>query len=217
MRKFTYPALFLVMTCGMAHAADPLGDWLVEDKVATIKIVDCNSRLWGVVSAEKTPGGTDSQNPDKTKRTRSTLGMPVLLNMKKVADEKDKWEGQIYNAKNGKTYEASIQLKSPNRLEVEGCVMSILCGGQTWTRAPENVFGPNTKTLSTSSEDRRPHASESGSRCQGRCIRHGGNRPRNRRDLRHSGNSNRAGQVIWPAGSPYSSFDISRGLPISAG
>lgn len=151
MRKVTYPALFLVMTCGMAHAADPLGDWLVEDKVATIKIVDCNSRLWGVVSAEKTPGGLDSQNPDKTKRTRSTLGMPVLLNMKKVADEKDKWEGQIYNAKNGKTYEASIQLKSPNRLEVEGCVMSILCGGQTWTRAQENVFGPNTKTLSTSS------------------------------------------------------------------
>lgn len=137
------------MTCGVAHA-DPLGDWLVEDKVATIKIVDCNSRLWGIVSAEKTPGGLDSQNPDKAKRTRSTLGMPVLLNMKKVADEKDKWEGQIYNAKNGKTYEASIQLKSPNKLEVEGCVMSILCGSQTWTRAPENVFGPNTKTLSTS-------------------------------------------------------------------
>jgi len=161
MRKFTYPALFLVMTCGMAHAADPLGDWLVEDKVATIKIVDCNSRLWGVVSAEKTPGGTDSQNPDKTKRTRSTLGMPVLLNMKKVADEKDKWEGQIYNAKNGKTYEASIQLKSPNRLEVEGCVMSILCGGQTWTRAPENVSGPNTKPLSTSSASPVPGAKTS--------------------------------------------------------
>ncbi len=151
MRKVTYPALFLAMTFSAAHAADPLGDWLVEDKVATIKIVDCNARLWGVVSAEKTPGGLDSQNPDKTKRSRPTLGMPVLLNMKKVADEKDKWEGQIYNAKNGKTYEASIQLKSPNRLEVEGCVMSILCGGQTWTRAPENVFGPNTKTLSTSS------------------------------------------------------------------
>jgi hypothetical protein len=114
----------------------------VEDGVATIRVVNCNDRLWGVVASEKTPGGIDSKNPDKAKKNRPTLGMPVLLNMKMDEDEKGKWDGEIYNAKNGKTYEASIKLVSPNRLKVEGCVLGILCGGETWTRVLEPPPAP---------------------------------------------------------------------------
>jgi uncharacterized protein (DUF2147 family) len=134
MRKAACTAIIFLGSLGAAHAADPLGEWLVEDKVATIKIVDCSGHLWGVVGSEKTPGGTDTNNPDKTKRSRPTLGMPILLDMKADKDEKDKWDGHIYNAKDGKTYEASIQVTSPNQLKVEGCVLGFLCGGQTWTR-----------------------------------------------------------------------------------
>lgn len=121
---------------GSVHAADNpvLGEWRVEDGAATVKIVECNGRLWGVVASEKTPGGFDRMNPNASKRSRPTLGIPVLINMKKSSDERNKWEGNIYNAKDGKTYEASVQLKSPTALVVEGCVLSILCGGQTWTR-----------------------------------------------------------------------------------
>ena len=131
--------MFLLAAAGAASAADPLGEWKVEEDKATIRIVDCNSRLWGVIASEKIPGNLDSKNPDKTKRTRPTLGIPVLLNMKKAEDEKDKWEGQIYDATSGKTYDANIQLKSANSLRVEGCVAMILCGGQTWTRVAENA------------------------------------------------------------------------------
>ena len=96
--------LFLA-AMGTAHAADPLGELQDEDGKATIRIVDCDSRLWGVIASESIPGGVDSNNPDKAKRTRPTLGMPVLLNMKRSAKDAGKWEGKIYNAENGKTYD----------------------------------------------------------------------------------------------------------------
>lgn len=142
MRKLAFSGMFLLATVGAASAAEPLGEWKVEEDKATIRIVDCNSRLWGVIASEQIPGNIDRKNPDKAKRTRPTLGIPVLLNMKKAEDEKDKWEGQIYDATSGKTYDANIQLKTPNSLRVEGCVAMILCGGQTWTRVTENTQAP---------------------------------------------------------------------------
>ncbi|HEY0219234.1 MAG TPA: DUF2147 domain-containing protein [Afipia sp.] len=150
---------------GAAHAADnpALGEWRVEDGAATVKVVECNGRLWGVVASEKTPGGLDRMNPNASKRSRPTLGIPVLINMKKSADERNKWEGTIYNAKDGKTFEASVQLKSPNALVVEGCVLSILCGGQTWTRV-DTTAAPGAKSMSpvTGSSPSAPKAPAAG-------------------------------------------------------
>jgi uncharacterized protein (DUF2147 family) len=128
--------LFLA-AIGTAHAADPLGEWQDEDGKATIRIVDCDSRLWGVIASESIPGGVDSSNPDKAKRNRPTLGMPVLLNMKRSAKDNGKWEGKIYNAENGKTYAGSLRMESANALRVEGCLVWPLCGGQTWSRVAE--------------------------------------------------------------------------------
>lgn len=150
MRKTALSGMFLLAAAGAAYAADPLGEWKVEEDKATIRIVDCNSRLWGVIASEQIPGNLDSKNPDKAKRTRPTLGIPVLLNMKKAEDEKDKWEGQIYDATSGKTYDANIQLKSANSLRVEGCVAMILCGGQTWTRVVEGSPAPAGAKAGTS-------------------------------------------------------------------
>jgi uncharacterized protein (DUF2147 family) len=112
---------------------DPTGEWLVAQRVAQIKIVDCGGRLWGVVSWEARPGGTDTKNPDPKLRSRPTLGMPVLLDM--ASTKPNKWEGNIYNSQNGQTYSASISLSDPNTLRVQGCVFGFLCGGESWTRA----------------------------------------------------------------------------------
>jgi hypothetical protein len=93
--------------------------------------------MWGAVSWEKTPGGVDNNNPDVSKQNRPTLGMPILLDMKKKPS-KEEWKGQVYNSKNGKFYDSSIKLLSPDQLEIKGCVLGFLCGGETWTR----VAGP---------------------------------------------------------------------------
>jgi uncharacterized protein (DUF2147 family) len=114
-----------------AAAPEPTGEWLVADGTAHIRIVDCGEALWGVVSWQKKPM-LDRHNPDPALRSRPTLGIPVLRNMKKSAP--GRWEGEIYNARDGNTYDASIELKNPDTLHVEGCTFTILCGSQDWTR-----------------------------------------------------------------------------------
>jgi uncharacterized protein (DUF2147 family) len=114
----------------------PTGEWLVADRVARIKIVDCGGHLWGVVAWEARPGGTDTRNPDPQLRSRPTLGMPILLDM--APTRPNKWEGQVYNSQNGKTYSASISLSDPNTLRIQGCVFGFLCGGENWTRVETN-------------------------------------------------------------------------------
>ncbi len=122
-----------------AFAADPTGDWKVEDGVAHVRIAECGGSMWGAISWEQTPGMTDKNNPDATKKARPTLGHAMVLDMKPNA-AKDKWSGQIYNAKDGKFYKSSIKLgDTTNELEVEGCVLGFLCGGQTWARVGPSI------------------------------------------------------------------------------
>jgi uncharacterized protein (DUF2147 family) len=116
-----------------AMAADPTGDWQVADGTAHIRVAQCGGDMWGVVSWEKRPGGRDDNNPDVSKRSRPTLGMPILLDMKKKPGA-EQWEGQVYNAKDGKLYDSTITPTGPDQLEIRGCVLGFLCGGETWTR-----------------------------------------------------------------------------------
>src|ERR1700712_2805704 len=136
-RSFLYYGLWcgLVFTTapGTALAADPTGDWMVADQVANIRVAECNGSMWGVVAWEKTPGGRDKNNPDVALQSRPTLGMPILLDMKKKPGA-DQWEGQVYNAKDGKLYSSTIKPVGPDQLEIQGCILGFLCGGETWTR-----------------------------------------------------------------------------------
>jgi uncharacterized protein (DUF2147 family) len=122
---------------GPAFAADPTGDWRVADGVANIRVAECYGSMWGAVAWEKVPGGRDQNNPDPAKQSRPTLGMPILIDMKKNAPA-DQWEGQVYNGKDGQMYKSTIKLTGPDQLEIQGCVLGFLCGGETWTR----VAGP---------------------------------------------------------------------------
>ena len=136
MRLALYTGIILAggYTClPPAFAADPTGDWRVADGVANIRVAQCNGSMWGAVSWEKQPGGRDENNPDAAKKTRPTLGMATLIDMKKKPGA-DQWEGQVYNAKDGQLYSATITPVGADQLEIKGCVMGFLCGGETWTR-----------------------------------------------------------------------------------
>jgi uncharacterized protein (DUF2147 family) len=114
-------------------AADPTGDWKVADGVANIRVAQCSGNMWGVVAWEKTPGGKDKNNPDVAKQSRPTLGMPILIDMKKKPGV-DAWEGEVYNAKDGQLYSSTIKPVGTDQLEIQGCVLGFLCGGETWAR-----------------------------------------------------------------------------------
>jgi len=141
-------AFLLASGLSAASAADPTGDWRVAEGVANIRVAQCNGNVWGAVAWEKTPGGRDTNNPDVSKQARPTLGMPILIDMKKKAGV-DQWEGQVYNAKDGQFYSATITPVSNDELEIKGCVLGFLCGGETWTRVgppiPSNVANSMAK------------------------------------------------------------------------
>jgi len=132
-RIVAYSGFFLATCFAPALAADPTGDWRVADGVANIRVAECNGNMWGAVSWEKTPGGRDKNNPDASKQSRPSLGMPILIDMKKKAGV-DQWEGQVYNAKDGQFYSSTIKPVGSDQLEIQGCVLGFLCGGETWSR-----------------------------------------------------------------------------------
>src|SRR3978361_348447 len=111
--------IVLTATPGLALAADPTGDWMVADQVANIRVAECNGSMWGAVVWEKTPGGRDLNNPDVALQSRPTLGMPILIDMKKKTGV-DQWEGQVYNAKDGQSYSSTINPVEAAQLENQG-------------------------------------------------------------------------------------------------
>jgi uncharacterized protein (DUF2147 family) len=132
-RTIVYSGVFLATVLNAALAADPTGDWKVADGVANIRVAQCSGNMWGVVAWEKTPGGKDKNNPDVAKQSRPTLGMPILIDMKKKPGV-DAWEGEVYNAKDGQLYSSTIKPVGTDQLEIQGCVLGFLCGGETWAR-----------------------------------------------------------------------------------
>ena len=163
MRAVFLALLATCVTAGPAFARngapDPTGEWRVADGKALIRVVDCGEALWGVVAWAAKPG-RDVHNPNPALRGRPTLGMPILLHMR-PADERGRWEGEIYNAHNGQTYDASIALSSADTLHVEGCALGFLCGGEDWTRAPEpapRVAGHERSTTGEASPAGAPAA-----------------------------------------------------------
>jgi uncharacterized protein (DUF2147 family) len=133
-RIFCTAAIVAVSLSGTAaFAADPspIGDWLVKDGYAHIRIDICAGRLWGIVAWEKTPGGVDKENPDLAKKSRPTLGMPIIIGF--TPTKPNRWEGEIYNSENGKMYNANVSMADENTLDLEGCLW-VLCQTQKWTR-----------------------------------------------------------------------------------
>src|SRR6185437_13239040 len=146
-RTAIFFGMFSALTTASALAADPTGDWRVADGVAHIRVAECNGNMWGAVIWEKDPGGVDAHNPDASKRSRPTLGIPILINMKKKPGVVDQWEGEVYNANDGKTYSSTIKPIDSDKLEIKGCVLGFLCGGETWTRIPGPVPPTSANSL----------------------------------------------------------------------
>jgi uncharacterized protein (DUF2147 family) len=130
MQKSFFAALGIVALSTPALAQEATGTWLVEDKTAVIRVDTCEAGLCGAIGWAQTPG-TDKNNPDPKLRERNIIGMR-FFSMK--AAGQNKWEGEIYNAKDGKTYKGNVSLAGPNSLKIQGCVLGFLCGGETWTR-----------------------------------------------------------------------------------
>jgi uncharacterized protein (DUF2147 family) len=139
MKKILLLAVALVLPLAAeAQVAEPSGLWLVKDGTARIRIGPCGDALWGVIDWTQHEGGIDRHNPDPAKRGRPIVGVAILLGMKLA--QPNEWRGEVYNAENGKIYDARISLKTPDVLSIKGCVLGgLFCGGEDWTRVKDQT------------------------------------------------------------------------------
>jgi uncharacterized protein (DUF2147 family) len=123
-----------------AFAADPTGTWYTGDKDSQVRISNCGGALCGALVWLKEPNDPatgrpklDKNNADASKQGRPLIGVQIVLGMKPSGP--NVWSGEVYNASDGKTYTGSFTLTGDNTADLKGCVMSIICKSQTWTRA----------------------------------------------------------------------------------
>jgi uncharacterized protein (DUF2147 family) len=124
-----------------ALAADPAGTWYTADKDSQVRISNCGGALCGALVWLKVPNDpdtgrpkTDKNNADAGKQGRPLLGVPIVLGMKPGGP--NVWNGDVYNATDGKTYSGSFTMTGPNTAELKGCVLGgLFCKSQSWTRA----------------------------------------------------------------------------------
>ena len=118
----------------------------------------CNGSIWGVVSWEKTPGGRDEHNPDVSKQSRPSLGMAILIDMKKTPGL-DQWEGQSLQRQGRQAVRLDHQAGRSRSYEDSGCVLGFLCGGETWTRVaapiPSSPASSMARGAGEDAQDRR--------------------------------------------------------------
>ncbi|MGC1465421.1 MAG: DUF2147 domain-containing protein [Pseudolabrys sp.] len=132
-----------LLLCGEAFAAEPIGKWYTAENRAQVRIVPCGHNnlcgdiVWLKESKDPQTGKpkTDINNPDSAKRNRPLIGVRIVLGLT-PSNTPDKWQGQVYNADDGRTYNGYLTMTSANTLKLQGCVLGgIFCKSQDWTRA----------------------------------------------------------------------------------
>jgi len=124
-----------------ALAADPTGMWYTADQDSQVRITNCGGAICGTLVWLKVPidpetgqPKKDKHNADASKQSRPLLGVPIVLGMK-PSGTPDQWTGEVYNASDGKTYSGTFTMTGANAADLKGCVLTVFCKSQTWTRA----------------------------------------------------------------------------------
>lgn len=130
LHRGVWAALAAILVGGTADAAEMNGLWLTETGTSRVRIAPCGAGICGTIASA--PGkALDARNPDPALRTRSVVGVQIF---EAPRVEGAGYAGTLYNPSDGKTYAGTMRLTGPNMLEVSGCVLSVFCKRQTWTR-----------------------------------------------------------------------------------
>lgn len=116
-----------------------LGKWINPSGEGQVQIYKKGSKYFGKLMWMKFPNEADgkpkldSQNPDKTLKSRPKLGIELLKDF--VYDGENVYEdGTIYDPKNGKTYSCKMTLNGDN-LKIRGYIgISLLGRSEIWKR-----------------------------------------------------------------------------------
>lgn len=131
MKKAVLVLMMLGFMSGGAFGAEVYGKWMTEDKEGEIDIVKCGDAICGLIAKETVPGSLDRNNENPKLRGRPILGLQ-MFKLESTSDPK-RWEGDLYNPRDGKTYKGVVNLLNDDEVKLEGCVF-VFCQGQVWSR-----------------------------------------------------------------------------------
>lgn len=126
----------LCLFCSLAAQAQSFQDeWWTPGFSARVKLAPCDDKLCGTIvwAWDEQPSGASDKRPLVGQRIISGMKLDAAPAGKGVAEKTAVYFGSIYNPEDSQTYKATMRLKSPNTLLVEGCVLFI-CREQVWRR-----------------------------------------------------------------------------------
>jgi len=128
---------FYVMA-GFAQEADKIvGIWWNDEKTAKIEVEKKDGKYIGTIVymiPEKYENGEspkDDENPDKSLRSRSIVGLQILSGLEFDVDDKEWDGGSIFDPKSGKTYDCYVWLESDELMKLKGYVAGIKWMGKS--------------------------------------------------------------------------------------
>jgi uncharacterized protein (DUF2147 family) len=116
------------------------GVWLTADKSSHVLFLACGADDCGQITWFKDPidpetgkPWRDKFNPDDAQKRRPLLGLVMITSLKPSSE--DRWDGELYNPLDGKTYTGRFQIVGADRLQLKGCVLAgLICQTEMWTR-----------------------------------------------------------------------------------
>ncbi|MBA2125851.1 DUF2147 domain-containing protein [Hyphomicrobium methylovorum] len=128
--------------------ADPreVGVWYDDTGKGAVKIEVCTpttlcGKIYWLKETRNAKGAplTDQHNPEPSMRKRTICGLPVIGDLKQLA-EGGFDDGWVYDPKEGKSYSVAMELVAPDKLKVTGYKgMRFLGKSFMWTRAPDDL------------------------------------------------------------------------------
>ena len=95
-----------------------LGKWLPADKLGQIEIFKKNNKYFGKIVCIYNPINPetgkiwqDINNPDKSKRNRTVLGLIMMFDFEYDKKNKEYINGKLYDVRTGKTYKGKMWLE----------------------------------------------------------------------------------------------------------
>lgn len=138
-----YAALFtiaLITSTAFVQANDssksltPFGEWWTPGFNARVRLEPCADAVCGRIV------WMWDESPKDIAVKNALVGRTVVEGMRTVAS--GRWSGgRLYNPEDGRNYKGSLELQTPTRLVVDGCVLFI-CKMQIWRRVDEQRCPP---------------------------------------------------------------------------
>ena len=114
-------AVAVLFVATAARAAEPYGTWTRPSTGTQVDFYNCGGNLCAKVASVK----------DQSKK--ESVGKAIMTGAKKSGD--NKWEGDLLNLDDGKTYSGVVTLEGPNALNLKGCALGgLICKGETFTK-----------------------------------------------------------------------------------